>query len=71
MKDKKYLIAYHNRNTGKAIWVSERYCFETDDPHKYYIMKQTNDLLRENKSTDIAHGIRMLLQYDGIRIDDK
>ena len=71
MKAKEYLITYHNRNTGKAIWVSERYCFETGDPQKYHIMKQTNDLLRESKSEDIAHGIRLLLEYDGERIDHK
>ena len=71
MKDQNYLITYHNRNTGKAIWVSEKYCFETNNPKKYYIMKETNDLLRESRDVDIAHGIRMLLQYDGIPNDHK
>jgi len=68
MKEK-HLITYHNENTGKAIWVSERYCFETSNPEKYYVMKETNNLLTSSNSVDIAEGIRMLLEYDGHRID--
>jgi hypothetical protein len=68
MKEK-YLITYHNENTGKAIWVSEKYCFETKDPQKYHVMKETNTLLSESRDIDIAHGIRMLLEYDGQPID--
>ena len=68
MKDRKYLITYHNDNTGRAIWVSEKYCFETTNCQKYLIMKETNNLLREQNDTDIANGIRMMLQCDGQRI---
>ena len=68
MKDRKYLITYHNDNTGRAIWVSERYCFETTCLDKFLIMKATNQILREQQDTDIAEGIRMMLQYDGVSI---
>jgi len=71
MNAEKYLITYHNRNTGKAMWVSEKYCFETDDPKKYYVMKETNDLLRASQNADIADGIRLMLEYDGDPIDHK
>lgn len=71
MEDKNYLITYHNDNTGKAIWVTERYCFETTIPDKFYVMRETNNLLRETRDTDIANGIRLMLEYDGEHIDDK
>ncbi len=71
MKDGNYLITYHNENTGKAIWVSEKYIFETVDREKYEIMRATNDLLTDSRDVDIANGIRMLLEYDGEPIDNK
>ena len=71
MKDGKYLITYHNENTGKAIWVSEKYIFETVDHEKYEVMRATNEMLADSHDSDIAHGIRMLLEYDGEPIDNK
>ena len=68
MKDK-YLITYHNDNTGRAIWVSEKYCFETTDPEKYYVMRETNRLLTSCNNMDIADGIRLMLLHDGERHD--
>ena len=70
MTNRKYLITYHNENTNHAIWVSEQYCFETRNPDKYHVMCETNKLLRELRDSDIANGIRMMLEFDGKHIDD-
>ena len=69
-KEKPYLITYHNDNTKHAIWATERYCFETRNPKKYWVMKETNALLRDPYSGyDIAAGIRMMLKYDGFKLN--
>ena len=71
MKKGQYLITYHNQNTGHAIWLSERYYFDTKDSKRYEVMKKTNEALGELRDLDIVEGIRLLLEYDGEPVDNK
>ena len=73
MKSKDYLITYHNDLTGKAIWVTEKYCFQSTDVQRFWIMKGTNELIRSPgpHTDDVIHGIRLMLKCDGQRIDDE
>lgn len=63
-----YLITYHNDNSGVAVWETEKYRFETSDPVKFDVMKETNELLRDPYHTiSVAAGIRMMVEFDGER----
>ena len=69
MKKGQYLITYHNQNTGRAIWLTEKYYFDTKDSKRYEVMKKTNEALGELRDPDIVEGIRLLLEYDGESVD--
>ena len=66
----KHLITYHNDKTGLAVWMTEDYQFSTQDPYKFAIMKETNELLRDPDHTEsVGEGICMMLKYDGAKLN--
>ena len=69
---KSRVIMYTNRNTEKAMWMTEKKAFVSTDTEQYQMMAYTQFLLREQKDPefreDITEGVRLMLNVNGYDI---